>query len=165
MGRHITDYGIGDAYKYYKEEHGDPHGVSSSVFSQICKEFYTAISEAIIYQAFDYKLPYRLGRIRVRKYKPKLRLREDGSLDRSKLRPDWAAVKALWKEDAEAKKNKQLVYHLNEHSDGYQHRWFWEKRTSNIPNHSAYCFIPSRNNKRTLAAAIKNENIEVDYFE
>lgn len=165
MAKYTTDFGIGDAYKHYKEEHGNVQNINNSVFSSICKEFYASVSEAIIYQAFDFKLPFRLGRLRVRKYKPKLSFKEDGSLNKSKLRPDWAATKALWAEDEKAKENKQLVYHMNEHSNGYQHRWFWEKRTSNIPNHSAYCFIPSRNNKRTLAAAIKNENIEVDYFE
>ena len=78
---------------------------------------------------------------------------------------EYANTNKLWSTNKEAKKNKKLVFHLNDHSNGYQHRWFWEKRESNIPNHSAYCFLPSRLNKRTLAKALKDENTDIDFFE
>ena len=110
-------------------------------------------------------MPYKIGRLRIRKYKPKIKINEDGTLDKSKLFVDYANTNKLWSTNKEAKKNKKLVFHLNDHSNGYQHRWFWEKRESNIPNHSAYCFLPSRLNKRTLAKALKDENTDIDFFE
>jgi hypothetical protein len=162
MARHKTDYGIRETFSFYKEEGGT---VEYSIFAKVLKEFYQELANLIIFKAFDFKMPFRLGRLRIRKYKPKLKSNEDGSLDMTRYRPDWAATKKLWAANEEAKKQKKLVYHLNDHSNGYQHRFFWEKRTSNIPNHSAYCFLPSRKNKRTLAAELKNEDSKVDYFE
>lgn len=165
MKKNLTDYGIRDAYKFYKKKHKSEDNVSSSEFSAFCKEFNNRISDLIIYENFSFLIPFRLGRIRIRKYKPKVHIKEDGSMDKSRLRPDWNATKKLWKNNEEAKKEKKLIYHLNDHTDGYQHRWFWEKLTSNVKNNSAYSFIPSRNNKRTLAKALKDEDLEIDYFE
>jgi len=163
MSKHKTHFGIRDAYMYYKSTCDT--AVDYNIFTDICKEFYKEVSKMIVFNAFELRMPYRLGRLRVRKYKPKLKINADGTLDKSKLFVDYANTNKLWSEDEEAKKNKKLVYHLNDHSNGYQHRWFWEKRTSNIPNHSAYCFMPSRQNKRTLAKALKDEDIEIDFFE
>lgn len=165
MKKNLTDYGIGDAYKFYKKKYNSEKTVSNSEFSIICKDFNKRISNLIIYENFSFLLPFRLGRIRIRKYKPKTYLQKDGTLDKTRLRPDWNATNRLWAQNPEAKKEKKLVYHLNEHTNGYQHRWFWEKLTSNVPNNSAYSFIPSRSNKRTLAKVLKNEELEIDYFE
>jgi hypothetical protein len=163
MSKHKTHFGIKDAYLYYEDTSDTP--ISYSVFTQIIKEFYKEISNMIIFNTFEFRMPYRLGRLRIRKYKPKIKVNADGTIDKSRLFIDYASTKKLWSTNEEAKENKKLVFHLNDHTNGYQHRWFWEKRTSNIPNHSAYCFIPSRFNKRTLAKALKDEDIEIDFFE
>ena len=165
MKKNLTDYGIRDAFKFYKLKHNSESNVNSTEFSTICKEFNDKISDLIVYENFSFLLPFRLGRIRIRKYKPKMYLQKDGSLDKSRLRPDWNATKKLWESNLKAKKEKKLIFHLNDHTNGYQHRWFWEKLTSNVKNNSAYSFLPSRNNKRTLATVLKDEDLDVDYFE
>lgn len=162
MAKYSTDYGIKDTYIHFKNEGGT---VEYKLFTTILKEFYSELSKLMIFKAFDFKMPYRLGRLRIRKYKPKVRMRDDGSLNKSRLRPDWNQTRQLWERSKEAKEKKQLVYHTNKHTNGYQHRFFWEKRTSNIPNHSAYSFLPCRNNKRTLAKVLTDEDSEVDFFE
>jgi hypothetical protein len=165
MKKNLTDYGIRDAFKFYKKKHAADENINSSEFSTICKDFNKRVSNLVIYENFSFLLPFRLGRIRIRKYKPKTYIQKDGTLDKSRLRPDWYATKKLWAKDPKAKEEKKLVFHLNNHTDGFQHRWFWEKLTSNVKNNSAYSFIPSRNNKRTLAFVLKNDELEVDYFE
>ena len=163
MSKHKTHFGIRDAYMYYKDTSDTP--IDYNIFTSICKDFYKELAKMLIFNTFEFRIPYRLGRLRIRKYKPKLKINPDGSLDKSKLFVDFGSTNKLWLENEEAKKNKKLVYHLNDHSNGYQHRWFWEKRTTNIPNHSAYCFLPSRLNKRTLAKALKDEDTDIDFFE
>lgn len=163
--KNLTNYGIRDAYKFYRKKYNSENTINSSEFSAICKNFNKKVSNLIMYENFSFLLPFRLGRIRIRKYKPKTYIQKDGTLDKSRLRPDWQATNKLWFNNPQAKKEKKLVFHLNNHTDGFQHRWFWEKLTSNVKNNSAYSFIPSRNNKRTLASVLKNEELEVDYFE
>jgi len=165
MKKNLTDYGIRDAFKFYKTKRNSEVNITASEFSSICKDFNKRVSNLIIYENFSFLLPFRMGRIRIRKYKPKTYIQEDGSLDKSRLRPDWKATKKLWEQNPKAKEDKKLVFHLNDHTNGYQHRWFWEKLTSNVKNNSAYSFLPSRNNKRTLATVLKDEDLDVDYFE
>jgi len=56
----------------------------------------------------------------------------------------------------------KLVYHLNEHTNGYNYFIRWFKRGI-IKNKSKYRFIPTRDFRRTLAKLIKSK--EMDYFE
>ena len=161
----LTHYGLRDVFKFYKKNHTSEKNITSAEFSSICKEFNSKITDLILYENFSLLLPFRLGRIRIRKYKPKVHIDQNGELNKSRLRPNWKATNKLWEENEKAKNNKKLVYHLNEHTNGYQHRWFWEKVTSNVKNNSAYSFRPSRNLKRTLAKVLLNDEIDVDYFE
>ncbi len=71
---------------------------------------------------------------------------------------DWKATKELWKKYPEYGKgdNKKMVYHVNEHTDGYRYKFLWDKQaTENVKNKALYSLQPSRANKRTLAAHIK----------
>lgn len=163
MAKNKTHHGIAEVYKFYQSNSDAP--LEYSMFGKIYKAFFAEISRIIIYEAFEFRVPHRLGRLRIRKYKPKVKVNSDGTLDKSRLRPNWGKTNALWARSEEAKKNKQLVYHTNDHSDGYQHRFFWEKRMMNVPNYSAYSFIPARANKRELAAVLKDEDNFIDYFE
>ena len=72
--------------------------------------------------------------------------------DKNKLKIDWAASKKLGKR----------IYHLNDHTGGYKYRFYWTKGI--IKNITAYSFIPTRTNTRTLAGILKDKNRELDYF-
>jgi hypothetical protein len=56
-----------------------------------------------------------------------------------------------------------LVYHLNDHTDNYYYRFYWDKSTCNVYNNTAYSFIPARPNKEKLAKILREGG--VDYFE
>lgn len=161
--RYIMDYGIADIYKYYKSKSDKP--ISASLFSKIIREHNEIISEEIIFGNFEYKMPGRLGDIRIKKNKIQVKIDNDGKVDKSRLRPDWKATNDLWDRDEESRDNKKLIYHLNPHNNGYNCRWFWSKVTCNVPNQKAYALLPTRYNKRKLAEALLDEDCKVNYYE
>jgi hypothetical protein len=64
---------------------------------------------------------------------------------------------------AETKKVGKIVYHLNEHSNFYKYRYYWNKHNMLNHNKTMYQLIMTRDNKRRLAQIIKNK--ERDYLE
>jgi hypothetical protein len=164
--RYISDYGIVDIYKFYKKnqiEKGLPV-IDESVFRKILKYHNSEICKSIVENSDEFRMPYRLGYIRIRKYKTRLKLDADGKLITSHLKPDWKATKELWRNNEEAKENKKIVYHTNKHTGSFYFKWFWDKRTCNIRNSSVYSILMSRANKRSIAQAVKN-NEKLDYYE
>ncbi len=140
--KHIYQFYIKDIdrdSKYY---------IDYRTFRTICEEFNKELSTEILEGLF-FKMPYRLGIIRIKKRK----------IDLRNLKPDFGLFN---KSDAELK-NK----HLNEHSNNYYVKYHWNKRYATmIKNKSMYSFIPTRANKRTLAKLIKSDSLQINkYFE
>lgn len=156
-------YGIREAYKFYKSYAENP--VSYKLFREVWISFIEKVVDGIVTEGKDFTMPFRLGSVGIRKQKIRVKMNEDGSIDKRYLRPDWKATKELWARDEEAKKTKRIVFHLNKHFGGYNCKWFWDKSTCAVKNQSAYSLTMSRKNKRKLAAAIFNEELEVDYYE
>ena len=89
----------------------------------------------------------------------------EGKIEKRYLRPDWKATKELWARDTIAKAKKQLVFHLNKHFNGFNCKWYWDKRTCAVPNESAYSLRMIRENKRALSKVNFDEDLDVDYYE
>lgn len=159
----MVNYGIRDIYKFYKKNSVNP--VDEKTFITAWREFATRITDQIVYEGKDFIMPFHLGPIGIRKQKIIVVLREDGTIDKRYLRPDWKATNELWNRDSEAKERKQLVFHLNKHFNGFNCKWFWDKGMCSIPNQSAYSLVMTRDNKRKLKSAIFDENRDVDYYE
>lgn len=151
-------------YKEYLKKDKLEYKIDSSLYSKVLNSFNKKISKKIMKESFEYMLPYRLGNLRIKKYKPSIKIDENGNLDYKGLSPDWKATKELWKKDEDAKKNKKLVFHINDHSDGYNYKWHFSNYRSNCENRSVYSFIPTRTNKRTLAKLIKDEDFIGDFY-
>lgn len=170
-GKISSDIKRSDMYKAYKrqvKDDGDSHifNLSSKEYSKVVNLFNKKVSSKILEDAFEFILPYRLGILRIKKYKSKLKLDPvTGELMKHRLRPNWKATKDLWDANPEAKENKKIVYHLNEHTEGYNFKWHFSNYRSNCPNKSSYSFIPTRDNKRRLAAILKDELRTIDYYE
>jgi len=162
--KYKIDIGMEDFYRYYRTISKSP--ISRSKFSKIIKKFNSFVSDQIIYDSFEFKFPARLGHLRIRKrlVKPKM---VDGKFFLNHMGVNYKKTLELWKKEYPGKsmkelksiKNKPLVMHNNKHSDGYKFKWYWNKSTCNIKNHSAYKFRPTRSNTRALAAAIFNGNV------
>jgi len=159
-----VDCGRMDMYKAYTKEDKLEYKADYSLYSKILNLFNKKISKKIMEESFEYILPYRLGNLRIKKYKPSRKIDKNGNLDYKGLSPDWKATKELWKKDKNAKKNKKIVFHTNDHSDGYNYKWHFSNYRSNCENRSIYYFIPTRTNKRALAELIKNEEFTGDFY-
>jgi|6_EtaG_2_1085325.scaffolds.fasta_scaffold145116_2 hypothetical protein len=159
-----VDCGRMDMHKAYLKENKLEYKVDSSLYSKVLNSFNKKISKKIMTESFEYMLPYRLGNLRIKKYKPSIKVDENGNLDYKGLSPNWKATKELWNKDKEAKKNKKIVFHINDHSDGYNYKWHFSNYRSNCENRSVYSFIPTRTNKRTLAKLIKDEDFTGDFY-
>lgn len=141
--KHIYQYYIKDiskSSKYYQ-----PY----KIFRSICEDANKELSNEIL-EGYFFKMPYRLGTIRIKKRK----------IDINNLKPDFG----LFNKSEESYKNK----HLNDHSDNYYVRYYWTKRVETlIKNKSVYSYIPTRANKRELARRIKENTVNQinKYFE
>jgi len=136
-----------DLYNYYKDKCKEPF--EESLFKELLYELNKEISNLIITQAFEYRLPFRLGYIRIRKKKLKLKVK-DGRIDTNRNMVDWKATFDYWEDKYGTRDKKQLkqipdkkrIYQLNEHTDGDIMEWFWDKRLSNVKNNTVYKFKP-----------------------
>ena len=103
-----NSYGIYDGYKFYrKNKPKDPKYVlTESQYFAITRKVNEFLAEALS-KGEDVILPFRLGRIEVRKYES--RITWDGKKVKSNLPIDWDRTLKLWYEDEEAYKNKTLI--------------------------------------------------------
>lgn len=163
MSRITADYGVNDAYKRYAREHNTK--VTRKQYSNICSQLNEEAIRLIIYENTDFKLPLGLGSLRILKYKPKLKLDEKGRLITNRICVDYPKTKEAWERDPKKKAKKTVIFNFNEHTKGYQHRFWWDKRTSHVKNQSAYYIRLSRKNKRLLAKALKDDSLNIDYYQ
>ena len=126
-----------DSFKDYKKEGGD---LEYKVYRDICEEYNEEVINNIILDTLEFKIPNRLGSIRIKKVKG------------SPKRVDWALTK---------KYNKK-IYHLNMHTDGYYYKWMWHKKDALFINKSVYSFTATRKAKRRMADLLKKN--EIDFF-
>mgnify|MGYP006969471479 FL=1 len=165
--------GINDFYKYYKDNNTKNPLIDRKLYSKVIKENNEAISNAIIYDGMEFKMPARLGYLSVIKKKHKLKFDENGKVDVRYLPVDYQATKKLWariypglsEEEILKIPDRKRVFHKNMHSDGYIYSWYYDKYTSNAKNKSVYYFKPTRTNTRNLAAHIKSEDFDTIYYE
>lgn len=121
--------------------------ISAKLYRDICEDFNKLIMEDIIERGKFLHIPYRLGILRIKKRQ----------VDLNNLKPNF---KVFNEQDIKTK-------FLNEHSQGYYCRFYWNKGVDTIVrNKTAYSFIPTRFNKRYLAKVLKENKNQVNtYFE
>lgn len=152
-----ADYSIKDFYNHYQNTtkyKGSDYQVKYKKYSDILQECNKRVSEMIIEDGFDFIIPRRLGLIRIRIKKMNFKY----------LKPDWKRTKELWAEDNKAKNEKKLVWHLNNHSDNYKASFYYDKRSANYKNKTAYKFEAVRKNKRAINPTIRANGIK-NYYE
>lgn len=150
-----------DSYKYYKKEAETP--VPLKDYIAISQDF-TKFIMSKVFEGEKVKLPEGMGTLYVKGKKVKMRVHpETGEI--MGAAPDWVNTKKLWESSKEAKERKQLVYHLNEHTNGVRYKIFWSRKNNPIKNKSLYSLIFTRTNKRILHTLLKKgkEYIYIDY--
>lgn len=159
--KYIIDFGIMDMYKTYKKNSKNP--VTKEQYNKIIGRFNSEVANLILAEAFEFRMPYRLGYLRIKKTTVKLILDRDGKLKKNYLRVDWASTKKMWEDNPKAREEKKLIYHLNKHTDGYYFRWYWDKSATNVSNISVYKIIPARKHLRAIAQLV-NTKEDLDYY-
>lgn len=130
-----------ELYKFYKTNSKKP--VDQKTFNSLIKDLNNKIIDKIILESEEFKMPFRLGNLRINKFEQQLHNRP-----KNKWPVDYVKSKELG----------FIVYY--EHD--YVYRWKWFKNKALVKWKSIYCFKPSRASKRYLAHAIKN--LKKDYF-
>ncbi len=156
--KYLIDYGIKDYYKFYKI-HADSYVTKSKYdteeyqfknpiveykeFTSILREFFSIMSNEIMQNNEEFKIPYKFGSISIKKFKPKVYTKRSTI----GLPIDWAASKKLGKK----------VYFTNDNRDGFVYRWKWTKQYKSMRSVNWYKFISCRANKRALAVVLKDK--------
>ncbi len=139
---------LADMYDEYikdKEEIG-PYNITRAEYRTIVEDYIKMVMDEILNKASNFKLPFRLGDLRVVKLDSSLGRKRRYSIDFSLTQ-----------------KYGKPIYHLNEHSGGFKYMFKWSKKDMYVKHGVFYRFIPTRTNKRRLAYNIKN--YITDYFD
>lgn len=142
--KHSYDYYIKDIKLDSK------YNITWTEYKTILSEFNKQLINSIIEDGYIFKVPYRIGTIRIRK--------KENNLER--LKPDWSTYNVSGQEI----KNK----YLNDHTNNQYVRFYWSKyKDSILRNKTLYSFIPTRDNKRSLSKLLKTKGVEQmnKYFE
>ena len=140
-------YVVGNFYESYIDsiDGNRLYTVTYGQFKAVIVDYMKHIMNEVLLKSKEVRLPCRMGYLQVVKRKP--------ATTRKMLRVDFKSTNELGK----------TVLHLNEHSDGYNYRFYWRKNEMIVKHKSLYELIMSRENKRRLASIIKNK--EADYIE
>ena len=135
---------VTDSYIPYKKEFG-ADALERKLYIKIMKEIFWEISKDLIQSILEITLPFRLGRLGIKKRKNNRTLTQQ-PIDYGKYN-----------------KTKTKVYHTNLHSNRCYFFWDWETRggAANFTNQTLYKFTATRGNdgivgKRGLASWIKH---------
>lgn len=134
-------------------------------YSRIINMAHELISKGMIEDKFIFKPPYLHCKFRVKKYKQPIKLDENGKIIKSNLPVNWKETNEYWKKNPIAKEKKILIYHLNDHSDGFRYRFSKNRRSNDNKNLAYYSFLPTRKNNRMLAAFVLNPYNNIEFYE
>ena len=136
----------------YKEEFRNKDSISCVEYTKINQMFAKFIFSKLM-QSKKVNLPYHLGTLEIIGKKLKSTIREDGKIT---LPVDWGSTRKLWDIDEKARKQKTLLYHTNEHSNGFVYRMNWSKQSSKVPNRvkSLIKFVTTKTNRVLINKAI-----------
>lgn len=146
-------YTVRTSYKYYKEN--SKYSLPLKEYMNIVYGFFKFMLKNI-FLTKEVSIPCKLGSLQIIGKKKKFKV-VDGVI--VGLSPDWKKTNLLWNKCEECKEKKQLVWHLNEHTNGIRYKFLWSKENILIENKSFYYFKPARDVKRELAKLI-NEGKE-----
>lgn len=124
------------SYSLYSNEHENP--VSLKEYKKICYQFNKEIARLIVEEGIIYQLPYKLGKLGIRRRKMKFK----------NLKFDFG----------EYNKTGIKTYHLNEHSKEWYGFCHWKKMDCKVIGKWYYQFKLTRDNSRRLASIFQEEN-------
>jgi|688.fasta_scaffold282318_2 hypothetical protein len=161
--KNLTSYPLSYFFKIFISKSNKK--ITQKQYGDIIRLSHQLISKGIVEDNFIFSPPYLKCKFRIKKYKQKIKLDPTGKIIKSNLPVNWKATKEYWQKNPKAKENKVLIYHLNDHSDGYRYRFSKAPLRHSIKNLAYYNFKPCRNNDRALAKQILNPYNKTEYYE
>ena len=166
VGKYKSDFKSDDIYKFYVKKCKNKGVVplSKKLVNELQKEVYSFIVDIVVRDGADIYFPGRMGSFRIRKKKSKIILDENGDAFTYSLPMDYGKTRALWTELYKGKTwdeilqipDKPTVVNLNEHTNKYRFKWFWDKTASLLPNMSVYSLDMCRTIDRNAAKIWKS---------
>lgn len=141
-----------DIYQHYRKNVNKDLKVDRRIYYKVVDLYLLFFVEAL-YSGVRVSIPMMLGSFIYKGRKRDISLDEEGRITGVPI--DWGSTLKLWKENENAAKNKQLVYHFNDHTDGHVYTLRWSYKMSQGRYKLLYCFSPCRMVKRTFAKLIK----------
>lgn len=127
--------------------------ISEHDFGLIIKTVNTELVNSVL-EGHDAILPYNMGKIELRKYKPTIEITPEGI--KTNLPINWKRTLSLWKDNKEAHKKKTLVrYETN-----MLFRIMYSRKKAIYKNKSVYQFIPHTSFKKKLSEKVLNNEID-----
>jgi len=162
----IANYKFDEIYKYYVERWGSK-ALPKSKVRAFYKRMFPEIVKLMVFENLDYRMPAKLGSIRVKKKLIEPVLNDEGNVDARRLSVNWKKTKQYWQklyvgkteEEIKLIENKPLIRETNDHTNGYRLTWFWDKLTTTIKNQSAYYIDIARDNDNILSRGAKMNNL------
>lgn len=150
-----NSYGVYDGFKYYRKIRPKEHkyALNESQYFAITRKINTILGEALI-NGEDILLPYRLGRLEIRKFNASITF--DGDKIKTNLPIDWDRTLRLWYEDKESFKNKALI-RIKEKEI---YRTHYNRTLAEYKNKSFYTFYLNRALKRRMKQNIKEGKLD-----
>ena len=100
--------------------------------------------EYVLETGYKVRLPFGFGDLSINKKKLN-KFKEFEGKKYINLRIDWQKTK----------KEGKRIYHTNEHSDGFNHKWVWFPQSALMHLNKLYVFSPCRYASRAIAKYIK----------
>lgn len=139
--------------------------LTSTQYSNILKDLNSSIIDIIILENFEFKIPFGLGTLSMVQKKVKFRLDHKGELNTKNLAVNYKETRKLWERDEQARKDKKLIFHTNEHTNGNRMNYYWSKKVSKCVGIKAYGFLACRSVKRKPSIFLSDPDKKLMFFE
>jgi hypothetical protein len=146
--------------------------VDYKTYCSVIREFNSKLADALIMDALEFTMPFRLGKVRIKKFKQKIKLDENGEIDKKNLPVNYAKTWKMWfdtypgltREEIKQIPGTKVIFHLNEHTSGYRCVLFWDRLSCNVKNNRVYSIMFTFTNRRKLASMLKTD-CKINYYE
>lgn len=167
-----SDIVSADFYKYYKNQYmkvksrlidkNSAYYLSYGQYISIIERFNILLRDKMLYESKEVHLPIRMGSLCIKKYKPKIKLKNNKVIN---LPIDWKATNELWTSDEDSYNKRRFIRYTNEHSNGWIASVYWDKANCNATNKKKYSFEACRTFKLLINSIMTNEDSTIDYVE
>lgn len=165
-GKNNSDFGIRDIYNTFP----DKDKINYKLFASILKEVNEEMIKLTILHNQKISLP-NLGSISIVKYKKNF-FDKDGNLTNKSV-IDYGETNKLWRnlypnksyEEILTIKDKPVIFQTNDHFNGYFCKFKWENFNSKLKGKRGYQFKATRGNNRYLTSCLKDEKLNLDFYE